>query len=310
MSFKFRNLEKIVGLFLTLVILIIVTVIILIGREQRWFEKQFEYTTKFLRGEGISPGLQVTVKGIQIGEVKSVYLNEDNWIEVTFSVYEEYNERIRKDSVVKLRAPLIGSKVLELIPGDKDMPILANGSYIWSVDSDEGARIMEEKQKIEKPDDITRILNNVEQLTYNLSAAEGSLEQTLYKMQVLFDMLSSEEGSLNQTLTHLEEITRSIEEKEGSIGKFMEDDYALYNNVISITDKMNVIMDNFQTLSATIADASPEIKAAIERSNRTMDEAIGLMKTLQDNFFVKGFSSRKVQVPTPVDNAERAGGYQ
>ena len=310
MSFKFRNLEKIVGLFLTLVILIIVTVIIFIGREQRWFEKQFEYTTKFLRGEGISPGLQVTVKGIQIGEVKTVYLNEDNWIEVTFSVYEEYNERIRKDSVVKLRAPLIGSKVLELIPGDKDMPILANGSYIWSVDSDEGARIMEEKQKIEKPDGITRILNNVEQLTYNLSAAEGSLEQTLYKMQVLFDMLSSEEGNLNQTFAHLEEITRSIEEKEGSIGKFMDDDYVLYNNVISMTEKMNVIMENFQVLSTTIADASPEIKAAIERSNRTMDEAIGLIKTLQNNFFVKGFSSKKVQAPTPVDNTERAGGYQ
>ena len=77
-----------------------------------------------------------------------------------------------------------------------------------------------------------------------------------------------------------------------------------------MTEKMNVIMDNFQKLSTTIADASPEIKAAIERSNRTMDEAIGLMKTLQDNFFVKGFSSRKVPAPTPVENVERAGGYQ
>lgn len=309
MSFKFKHLEKIVGVFLTLVILIIVTVIIFIGREQRWFEKHFEYSTKFLRGEGISTGMQVAVKGIQIGEVKSVYLNEDNWIEVSFSVYEEYYERIRKDSVVKLRAPLIGSKVLELIPGEKDMPALASGSYIWSMDTEEGARIMKEKKKIEKPDEITRILNNVELLTYNLSSTEGSLNQTLYKVQGFFDLLTSEEGSLYQTLASLEEITRSIEEKEGSIGKFMGDNYELYNNVISLTEKLNAIMDDFRILSKTISDTSPEIKAAIERSNRAMDEAIGLMKTLNENFFVKGFSSRKEQEALPIENIEREGGY-
>lgn len=309
MSFKFKHLEKIVGVFLTLVILIIVTVIIFIGREQRWFEKHFEYSTKFLRGEGISTGMQVAVKGIQIGEVKSVYLNEDNWIEVSFSVYEEYYERIRKDSVVKLRAPLIGSKVLELIPGEKDMPALASGSYIWSMDTEEGARIMKEKKKIEKPDEITRIMNNVELLTYNLSSTEGSLNQTLYKIQGFFDLLTSEEGSLNQTLASLKEITRSIEEKEGSIGKFMDDNYELYNNIISLTEKLNAIMDDFQILSKTISDISPEIKAAIERSNRAMDEAIGLMKTLNENFFVRGFSSRKEQEALPIENIEREGGY-
>ena len=309
MSFKFKHLEKIVGVFLTLVILIIVTVIIFIGREQRWFEKHFEYSAKFLRGEGISTGMQVAVKGIQIGEVKSVYLNEDNWIEISFSVYEEYYERIRKDSVVKLRAPLIGSKVLELIPGEKDMPVLASGSYIWSMDTEEGARIMKEKEKIEKPDEITRILNNVELLTYNLSATEGSLNQTLHKIQEFFDLFTSEEGNLNQTLASLKEITRSIEEKEGSIGKFMGDNYELYNNVISLTEKLNTIMDDFQILSKTISDTSPEIKAAIERSNRAMDEAIGLMKTLNENFFVKGFSSRKEQEALPIENVEREGGY-
>ena len=309
MSFKFKHLEKIVGVFLTLVILIIVVVIIFIGREQRWFEKQYEFTTKFLRGEGISPGLQVQVKGIQIGEVKSVFLSEDNWIEVTFTVYDEYSERIRKDSVTKMRSPLLGSKALEIIPGGKDMPVLANGSYIWSVDSDEGARIMAEKAKTEKPDEITRILQNVEQLTHNLSAAEGSLEQTLRRISAFFGYLNSEEESFRLMLAQLDEITRRIEQKEGSIGKFMDDNYELYNSTVSMMQKLNLVLDDFRTLSQTMADASPELKAAIERSNRTMDEAIGLMKTLNQNFLIRGFSSRKVPEAVPIENAEREGGY-
>lgn len=309
MSFKFRHIEKVVGVFLILVILVVIAVVILIGRERRWFEKHYEFTTKFLRGEGLSPGMQVAIKGIQIGEVKSVYLGEDNWIDVTFSVYKEYAERIRKDSVVKLRAPLIGSKAIDIIPGGKDEPVLANGSYVWSQDSPEGERILAEKLKEEKPDQITRIMNNFEQLTYNLSSAQGNLEQSLSKIYAFFDMLTSEEESLNKTLKNLETITRSIEDKQGSIGKLMKDNYELYNNIIAITENLNATVKNFQVLSKTLSDTSPEIKAAIERSNRTMNEAIGLMKTLKENIFVKGFSSRKEPEVIPIEGSERVGGY-
>jgi len=309
MSFRFKNLEKIVGVFLTIVILVIIAVIIMIGRERRWFEKQYEFNTKFLRGEGISAGMQVAIKGIQTGEVKSVFLNEDNWVEVSFKVYQEYAERVRKDSVIKLRAPLIGSKVLEIIPGEKNMPMLANGSYIWSEDTIEGQRILIEKLKEEKPDQITRVLNNVEQLTYNLSASDGSLEPVLAKVNEFFTMLAAADGSLNQMLASLDEITRSIKEKEGSIGKLLYDDYELYTNIIELMEHLNAMTKNFQELSQTLADISPEIKAAVESGNRTMNEAIGLMKTLQSNFFVRGFSSRKGQEAIPIEGAEREGGY-
>lgn len=253
--------------------------------------------------------MMVEIKGIQIGEVKTIFLNEDNWIDVTISVYEEYTDRIRKDSVVKLRAPLIGSKVLEIIPGVTDMPVLETGSLIWSKDTEEGSRILRERKREEIPDEITRIINNVEQLTYNLSSNEGALNQTLETLEDFIAQLSSEEGSLNKTLSSIENITASISEKEGSIGRFMDDNYELYNNVISLMEKLNTIMDDFRVLSKTMSESSPGIKAAIERSNVTMDEATGLIRTLQDNFLVKGFSSRKEPEVIPIDNTERVGGY-
>jgi len=310
MAYRFKHLEKVVGIFLTLVILIIVVVVIFIGRERRWFEQQYEFTTEFWSGEGLKPGIVVTIKGIQIGEIKSVFLNEDNWIEVRFAIYEEYAERIRKDSVTKLRSPpLIGSKVMEIIPGGKHQLPLENGSYIWSEDTEVGADILKERAKEERPDQLTRILGNVERLTYNLSDAEGNLERTLVKVQNFFELLTAEDGSLNRTLKNLDRLTSSIEQQEGSIGKLMYDNYELYNNITSIMERLNAIMGDIQTLSSTISETSPEIKAAIERANITMDEAIGLIRTLQENFFVKGFSSYKEDVVVPLENAEREGGY-
>jgi phospholipid/cholesterol/gamma-HCH transport system substrate-binding protein len=310
MAFRIKHADKIVGVFLTFVIMVIVVIIIFIGRERRWFEEQFTFTTKFRRGEGLSAGMQATIKGIQVGEVKRVYLNEDNWIEVTFTVYKEYTPRIRKDSVVDLKSPLIGGKSLEIIPGAKDMPALAKGSYIWSRDTDEGQLILQERQREDQPDEITRILKNVELLTYNLSAADGNLNETLDRIQYFFTMLSSKEGSLNKTLASLENITSSIGDKEGSVGKLLQDDFELYNSTIALMTKLNGIMDDVKTLSAGLSSLSPDIKAAVERSNITMNEAIGLIRTLQDNFFIKAFSPKQEDKPTSIEGAEREGGYR
>jgi phospholipid/cholesterol/gamma-HCH transport system substrate-binding protein len=310
MAFRLKHAEKVVGVFLTFVFVVIVVVIIFIGRERRWFEEQFTFSTKFRSGEGLSTGMQVAIKGIQVGEVKRVYLNEDNWIEVTFTVYKEYTSRIRKDSVVNLKSPLIGGKSLEIIPGGKDMPVLAKGSYIWSRDTSEGQLIIQARQGEEEPDEIARIMKNVELLTYNLSAADGNLNKTLDRIQYFFAMLSSKEGSLNKTLASLEAITGSIQNSEGSIGKLLQDDYELYNSIIGVMTKLNSVIDDFKTLSSGMASLSPQIKAAVERSNVTMDEAIGLMRTLENNFFIKGFSKKKEEKPTSIEGSEREGGYR
>lgn len=309
MSFKFKHLEKIVGFFLTITLLVIVAVIVFIGREQRWFEKQYHYTTKFSSGENLSPGMQVQIKGIQTGEVKSVFLTDDNMIEVKFQVFQEYSERIRKDSVVKRRSPLIGTKYLEIIPGAANMPVLASGSYVWSEDTEEGSRILKDNLREEKPDQVQRILDNVEQMTYKLSADEEDLMITLLKVQKFFDLLSSEDESLQMMLANLEQITSSIEDQEGSIGKFLYDDYAMYEQIATVMESLNGMMNNFEELSGVLADSSPEIKAAVERSNRTMNEAIGLIEQLQQNFFVRGFSPVKPSETVPIQGDVREGGY-
>ena len=311
MSFKFKHLEKIVGLFLTLAILIAVAVVIMIGREQRWLEKQHIYTTKFLSGESLSVGMEVQIKGIQTGEVKTVFLTEDNLIEVNFKVFQEYSGRIRKDSVVKKRSPLIGAKYLEIIPGESDMPVLASGSYVWSEDTEEGKRILSERLRVDRPEQIQRILDNVEEMTYKLSADEERLMVVLAKAGDLLDMLNDDEGDLNLILDHIETITQSIVESEGSIGKMIYDDYEMYEQITATMTNLNNMTANLEELSAMLGDSSPEIKMAMQNVNRAMDEAIGLMTTLQNSVWLRGASKKMEQrlKAKPIEGDVREGGY-
>ena len=311
MSFKFKHLEKIVGFFLTLAILIAVAVVIMIGREQRWFEKQHIYTTKFLSGESLSIGMEVQIKGIQTGEVKTVFLTEDNLIEVTFKVFQEYSGRIRKDSVVKKRSPLIGAKYLEIIPGESDMPVLASGSYVWSEDTEEGKRILSERLRVDRPEQIQRILDNVEEMTYKLSADEERLMVMLTKAGDFMDLLNNEEGDLNQILDHIEAITNSIVKSEGSIGKMIYDDYEMYEQITATMSNLSSMTANLDELSAMLADSSPEVKMAMQNVNRTMDNAIGLMTTLQNSVWLRSASKKTEQrlQAKPIEGDVREGGY-
>ena len=311
MSFKFKHLEKIVGFFLTLAILIAVAVVIMIGREQRWFEKQHIYTTKFISGESLSVGMEVQIKGIQTGEVKTVFLTEDNLIEVNFKVFQEYSGRIRKDSVVKKRTPLIGAKYLEVIPGESDLPVLASGSYVWSEDTEEGKRILSERLRVDRPEQIQRILDNVEEMTYKLSADEEKLMVVLTKAGEFMGMLNDEKGDLNQILDHIEAITKSIVESEGSIGKMLYDEYELYEQITATMGNLSSMTANLDELSQMLADSSPEVKMAMQNVNRAMDNAIGLMHTIQNSVWLRSASKKTEQKlkPKPIEGDVREGGY-
>jgi ABC-type transporter Mla subunit MlaD len=255
--------------------------------------------------------MPVRIKGIQTGEIKGVALTDDNLIEVKFQVYQEYAERIRKDSVVKKRAPLIGTKYLEIIPGEISMPVLASGSYVWSEDTVEGKRILSERFRYDRPDQIQRILDNVELMTHKLSDDEEDLILTLVKVQKFFDMLSDEEGDLSMMLANLESITESIDNAEGSIGRLIYDDYEIYEQLAAIMENLNSMTTNFDELSEVVADSSPEVKAAMDNVNRTLDEAVGLMNTLQNSVWLRSASKKteKAMQPSPIESDTREGGY-
>ena len=78
MKFKIRFADQIVGLFLILSLVSVVFIIIMLGRSQRWFAKDYAFNTVLLSATGLSKNMPVQYKGFTIGNVKNFYLNGDD----------------------------------------------------------------------------------------------------------------------------------------------------------------------------------------------------------------------------------------
>ena len=108
MKFRIRYADKVVGIFIIVALLSLVFVIFLLGRTQRWFSRDYSYITYLTTASGINRNMPVIFRGINIGNVKSFRLTEDNQIEVIFVIHSEFNDRARQGSLVEMSVSPIG----------------------------------------------------------------------------------------------------------------------------------------------------------------------------------------------------------
>jgi len=265
MSFKFRNLEKIVGLFTLMGLVILLITIILLGQEQRWFAEKITLKTVFDTGEGLAKGMQVKLNGLEIGRSTDIRFTTNNQIEVSFTVYEEYINSIDSDSYVfrESTSPLGGS-YLKLTLGTRKGHRLKNGSYLLSQDSDHVQTLLANGVIPQHSSSLNKIIKNINQLTGQLAAPRGPLFSTLRNLKQLTAKMSSDRGTMHYLFT----------------------DSSLYNEIMQTIAALNKVAINVQVLSSTIRETSPNIRNIILDAEQGMNDTTKILNSLQRYFTV------------------------
>tara|TARA_X000000950_G_scaffold287075_1_gene397978 strand:- start:27733 stop:28212 length:480 start_codon:yes stop_codon:yes gene_type:complete len=94
--------------------------------------ENYELSANFLKVGGIQVGNDVKLRGVKVGTVSSVTLNDEYFAEVKFFVYS--NILIPKDSQVSVASEgILGNKYLSIIPGDKSSGFLQKNELIEKV---------------------------------------------------------------------------------------------------------------------------------------------------------------------------------
>jgi phospholipid/cholesterol/gamma-HCH transport system substrate-binding protein len=93
---------------------------------------------------------------------------------------------------------------------------------------------------------ITNILNNVDNITTNLSENNQTITNTLNNISNITDSISKTnlKQAVNETammLTQLNEITTKINNSEGSLGLLLNDD-SLYYNIDNVTKNLDILL--------------------------------------------------------------------
>ena len=99
----YNRKEKIVGIFVISIALLLLSAIIVIGRGKNWFEKYNTYYTTFNESYNLKVGADVKLFKTNIGTVKAITV--ENKVKVKLVILEKYESRIRTEYPGHRREP-------------------------------------------------------------------------------------------------------------------------------------------------------------------------------------------------------------
>jgi phospholipid/cholesterol/gamma-HCH transport system substrate-binding protein len=295
MKFSIRFADQIVGTLVILALAILVFVVFMLGKNQRWFVNDSQYKTYFTSASGISPNMAVQHKGFTIGHVKKLSLSNDDRVEIIFSIFEEHVHRVTEGSVVEVQESPIGLGSMFVFYPGKGTELIPEGSVIPEVNSPEAkeykARGLTDITKAN--DSIVNIVNQVNSIleTVNdaLAGSDGepalgqivsNVEGVTASLKTLADELTYQ---LKPLIANLEVVTRKLSDPSGAIMSILDGKGPLYEGITSLAG----IIENLNTTSEFIPTQLPQIAAAINELNIILRQVQDVLISIANNPLLK-----------------------
>jgi phospholipid/cholesterol/gamma-HCH transport system substrate-binding protein len=279
MKFRVKYADRIVGLFIVLAAFVLCAGIFFIGANQRWFAKDYRFTTHFKSASGLSVGMPLQMKGFQVGKITRMELNANNLVDVDFVVYDTYYEKAKTNSLIDfVTSPIgLGSQLL-FYPGKGD-ELLTEGSYVPAADSDEGRRIIDNGLVDMPPrdDTITRLIASVGPVLDNVNRAVSSLNRTLTDANLALEGKGG--GPLAQILVSTSGTVSNVNGAVTNVNNVVSDVGSRANTVL---DKASDIEDSLNSISTNVEQMTAAMRDPTGLATRLIDPK-GSIKTILDD---------------------------
>ncbi len=279
MAETYSTSEKLAGLFLFLAILGGIAFVLLIGQGKGWFQRTQTYLVKFPQSYNLEQGASVRMFNTEIGTVtrlRIVRVKNDNQVEVTIRVNQDYSDLIRGDSFAQVESPtILGSEFLSIAPGTYAYPPIPPFGTIPSRVKKTLADYLEEFQPEESLHKARRLIANLADLSEQFKA---------YDQKVI------------STLNHFDELLVSIIEAKGTLGKLlMEKDF--YNRLENALVRVETILKNSEGISRNIEVSSGRLPNMLDKVDQELDQLRSLLAELK---------KAAVLLPDLLDTTEEA----
>nr|MEE4267938.1 MlaD family protein [Candidatus Krumholzibacteria bacterium] len=336
MKLLIRHSDKVVGVFFLVGTLFLVGALTFVGVNKRWFQRDLEYLSYFDTANGLSTGLALEYRGFAIGRVKSLHLGDGDQVQVVFSVFHEYADRIVEGSVVELAVQPLGfGSNLFFYPGTGGGPSLPPGSTIVSTDLPLGRQLVIEG-KVDRPqrrDEVATLiaslpplLGQVEGLVRNLDKVLVHVDQELMGgtaepgdgLLATVDATVQEFGDLarrfetlslglDPMLESLTALAQQLEDphgliptlmgNEGSAAQFFQDNAQLYQGLLST-------MAELQEMMIFLKGTTPDLSILLDETTSMLVESEQVLQGLKNNPLLRG------GIPPRTEHSGNFGGYR
>ncbi len=308
---RFRHLEKKVGAFVFIIIVGLMAVVFLVGREKDLFIKKYTLYATTDSGTGLIRGMPVKLSGFKIGRVKELSLDEVARVKVVIEANKKYQQWIRRGSVARLlHEGFIGKSVIEISAGDPSGPVLEEGDELPL----EKARGVEELVKEMKPvlkevsgiinyvndpkGDVKTTLRNLKAVSSELSDIGERIDATLRGVSTTFKRADNFISMMDEhvepmavdakaVIGNLESATRRLEPILDSTSKIASEVEGLTGRLMPITERTEKVLENLDALTGSLAVRGSEIGDMIEQSGELIYEGADMVRGIKQSWPVK-----------------------
>jgi len=314
MKLMIRFADQIVGALIIIAVGILIFVIFMLGSSQRWFVRDNDYVTYFSSASGLSQNMPVLYKGFTIGRVKKIEFNlADDRVDVQFSIFKEYTDKVKQGSRVDLlSSPIsaLGGNQFLFYPGRglEETP-LPSGTLIPPANAPESRSLPDRHLTSAPPrdDGISNIITQVGITLAKLNEALGegrdenkltvildNVVSILSELQVLMMKLSGDLDiekimtDLGPAIANFRVLTEKLKEPENSIMSFLNSEGDIYGNL----DKtLEAAAGTLQQLEGTVGDIhtqTPQLAAAFSKLLTALKSANQVLESVKNNPLLKG----------------------
>ena len=268
--------ETKVGIFVLLAITTFIVMVLGIGAFRFNGSSYNEYTIEFRDVAGLSKKAGVKIAGVEVGWVNKIDLSNGSMPKAMIMVNKRYKLYDNSYAVVRQEG-LLGTKYIEIIPGDPLLPELAPGSLI--------AKSGRESVSV---DDLLfkfkNIAQNVETMTSNLRDIFADDERGNVLRNTISNITTASE-KINSLADSLQNLMSSNEQNLHSIVQNIND------FTTTLRSDLPLMLDKFGIASASIADIANEARQGIQTVNAVtekLDSGKGLLgKLINDEAMYK-----------------------
>ncbi len=282
---EYRRREKIVGFFTLVILVLLFTTIVVIGRGKDWFRDTVTYIAVFDETYNLKESAAVRYHNADIGKVKDISLAGDK-VKVTLKIFAEFSNRIREDSVASIQSPtLIGSEFVAIRPGDSKAPVLPEGAQLKTVQRKSVSDILEEFQVEKTAKMVVAAVQGISETAQELRNPDGPLMQSL--------------DNIHKTTIHIEQLTASMAAGKGTVGSILKTreliDAVLrqvghveeiLGNVAAAAGKtpetIDLVNENLETFK-NVGDRAGEGVATVNRALDKVESHLNQIKTILTN---------------------------
>ncbi len=249
MDMEFSRLERMVGIFVIGVSMLLMATLVIIGRGKDWFETYITYTTTFNESYNLQENAAVKLFKADIGKVKHISLERDR-VRVKLAILQKYASRIRQDAVAVVESPtLIGSEYVSIIPGSPQSPLIPEQGEIPSRDKRSIDDILTEFEVEKTAKMVVAAIQDFSSIAASLSSPDGPLRNSL--------------RNIEKTSQHAEQIVADLKEGRGPMGTMLKSEDLLKQILYNI-EQLGKVLDNINRAAAKAPGTMDLVKENLE----------------------------------------------